>query len=139
MAYGVVAEARPPILRACVMGLMFCGALLLRRPTSHFNWICAAAITLCLIDPMMVFDAGFQLSFAAVFGVAYVAPGLIALGSGFYWWTRIEALGDPYLRNDLHLRRIALRHAPHPLSGTRHAAHHPAALSRRGHRGRRHG
>jgi|CXWL01.1.fsa_nt_gi competence protein ComEC len=110
--YGIVAEARPPILRACVMGLMFCLALLLQRATSHFNWICAAAIVLCLIDPMMDFDAGFQLSFAAVLGVAYLAPAIWQALKDSYWWFRLVALRDPYARADQHLRKVAERFAP---------------------------
>ncbi len=110
--YGIVAEARPPILRACVMGLMFCIALLQQRASSHFNWICAAAIILCLIDPMTVFDAGFQLSFVAVLGVAYLAFAIWHALHDSYWWFRHVALGDPYARADQHLRKVAQQFAP---------------------------
>jgi competence protein ComEC len=110
--YGVVAEARPPILRACVMGLMFCIALLLQRASSHFNWISAATIALCLFDPLTVFDVGFQLSFMAVLGVAYLAPAILHAGASFYWWFRHVALRDPYAAADLHLRKIAEQFAP---------------------------
>jgi len=110
--YGLVAEPRPPILRACVMGLMFCAALWLQRASSSLNWICAAAIILCMIDPMWVFDIGFQLSFAAVMGVAYLAPAFWHGGAEFYWWIREVALGDQYARADQRLRSVAEKFSP---------------------------
>lgn len=110
--YALVAEARPPILRASVMGLMFCISLLLRRPTSSLNWIFAAAIVLCLIDPMTIYDVGFQLSFAAVLGVGYLAPVLLRATVATYWGFRHQVLRDPYARADRDLREAALRYSP---------------------------
>ena len=112
LLYGVVAEARPPILRACVMGLMFCIALLLQRASNHFNWLSAATIVLCLFDPMTVFDVGFQLSFVAVLGVAYLAPAILYASTTFYWWFRHVGLNDAYFGADLHLRKMAEQFAP---------------------------
>lgn len=110
--YGLVAEPRPPILRACIMGILFCGALLLQRPSSHLNWIALAAIFLCFISPLTVYDVGFQLSFVAVLGVTYVAPTIMRAGADLWWWIREDALGDRYLRADLRLRKIAEQFAP---------------------------
>lgn len=110
--YGLVAEARPPILRACIMGTLFCLAILFQRAPSHLNWICAAAVILCLIDPLTVFDVGFQLSFAAVLGVAYLAPAVLHACESAYWGVREVALGDRYARADRHLRRVAEKFAP---------------------------
>jgi len=72
LAYVVVAEPRPPILRAGIMGTLFCLSLVLNRPRSGLNWLAAAAIVLVLISPATVFDAGFQLSFAAILGILYL-------------------------------------------------------------------
>ncbi len=107
--YGLIAEARPPILRACVMGIMFCIAILLQRAPSHMNWICAAALVLCLFDPLTVFDVGFQLSFAAVLGVAYLAPAILIAFNRLYWWFRHVVLRDPYAQADRVLCREAER------------------------------
>ncbi|GAG07990.1 unnamed protein product, partial [marine sediment metagenome] len=76
-AYAVIAEPRPPILRATVMALLFCGSLLLGRSRARLNWISAAAVVLLVCDPTAVFDVGFQLSFVAVVGVSYVTPALL--------------------------------------------------------------
>ena len=110
--YTVLAEPRPPVLRACVMGLLFCAALLLRRTGSHFNWICAAVVLLCLFDPNTVFDVGFQLSFAAVLGVAYLSPALFGAIGRFYWWVRRVARRDRFVEADAHLRAIAAENTP---------------------------
>ncbi|UCC31520.1 MAG: ComEC/Rec2 family competence protein [Phycisphaerales bacterium] len=79
-AYALIAEPRPPILRATVIAVLFCASLLLRRPRARLNWISAAAVVLLLCDPVGVFDVGFQLSFAAVLGVTYITPALLQAG-----------------------------------------------------------
>lgn len=102
LLYACVADPRPPILRATVMGVLFCMALWMRRPRAHLNWICAAAVVLILIDPRTVFDAGFQLSFAAVLAVTYLAPALLAAAR-----SSIRAVRRPYAAEDAQLARAA--------------------------------
>ena len=74
VGYTLVTEPRPPILRATIMTLLFSGALLFQRTRAPLNWVAAAAVVLVAADPAAVFDVGFQLSFAAVLGVMYLAP-----------------------------------------------------------------
>ncbi len=74
LLYAVVAEPRPSILRATVIATLFCLATLLGRARARLNWIAAAVVLLALFDPDMVFDVGYQLSFAAVLGVIYLTP-----------------------------------------------------------------
>lgn len=81
VAYALVAEPRPPILRASVIALLYCVSRLLGRERACLNWISASAILLCIVDPLMVFNVGFQLSFAAVFGVSYLSPALLAFAA----------------------------------------------------------
>ncbi|MCH7548068.1 MAG: ComEC/Rec2 family competence protein, partial [Candidatus Krumholzibacteriota bacterium] len=50
---------------------------LLGRERACLNWISASAIVLAFVNPAMVFDVGFQLSFAAVLGVSYLSPALL--------------------------------------------------------------
>ncbi len=80
LMYLVIAEPRPPILRATVMALLFCISLLLGRSRARLNWISAAAVILVLLKPTTVFDVGFQLSFAAVLGVGFLTPALVRFG-----------------------------------------------------------
>jgi len=108
IVYALVADPRPPILRATVMGLLFCVSLLLRRPQTTLNWTSAAAVLLILVDPKTVFDAGFQLSFAAVLGVGYLAPALLrALISGGLWFERV-VLARQFAVQDRLLARAAV-------------------------------
>lgn len=84
--YALAAEPRPPILRATVMALLFCASLLLGRRRAPLNWISAAAVIPILGNPRMIFDAGFQLSFAAVLGVSFLTPALqLALEEARRW------------------------------------------------------
>ncbi len=107
IVYALVAEARPPILRATIMGLLFCGSLLLRRPAATLNWTSAAAVILILFDPTTIFDAGFQLSFAAVLGVGHLAPALrCAVVAGGLWFERV-ILDRPFAVQDRQLARAA--------------------------------
>lgn len=107
ITYALVADPRPPILRATIMGLLFCASLLLRRPTTTLNWTSAAAVILILLDPTTIFDAGFQLSFAAVLGVGYLAPALIraVIASGL--WFERAILGRRFAAKDRELVRAA--------------------------------
>lgn len=107
LLYVCIAEPRPPILRATIMGLLFCAALWMGRARAHLNWLSAAAIVLIVIDPLTVFDVGFQLSFVAVLGVAYLGPALMNTSHIAFDLFRIHILRDPYAKLDAQLARAA--------------------------------
>lgn len=65
----LVVPPRAPTVRAAVIVWVYCLALILRRRTSPLNSLCLAAIILLLIRPTHLFEAGWQLSFAAVAGI----------------------------------------------------------------------
>ncbi|UCE58506.1 MAG: ComEC/Rec2 family competence protein [Phycisphaerales bacterium] len=89
IAYVIIAEPRPPILRAGVISSLYCIACLMGRQRTCLNWISASAIILLVVEPTMIFDIGFQLSFAAVIGVSYVTPAVSAVaGSAKQWCLR---------------------------------------------------
>ena len=68
-AYILLAEPRPPLLRSSLMAAMLCLATISRRNMSHLNALAVAAVVLLAIDPLQLFDAGFQMSFAIVAGL----------------------------------------------------------------------
>ncbi|MDI9430434.1 MAG: DNA internalization-related competence protein ComEC/Rec2 [Planctomycetota bacterium] len=68
-AFLLAVPARAPAVRAAVIVWVFCAAVLARRRTSALNCLCLAAVVLLLVRPTQLFEAGWQLSFAAVAGI----------------------------------------------------------------------
>jgi len=71
-AYILLAEPRPPLLRSSLMAAMLCAATISRRRINHLNALAVAAVVLLTIDPLQLFNAGFQMSFAIVAGLLTV-------------------------------------------------------------------
>ena len=65
--------------RASIMALAFVLALLLSRGKDFYNTIALAALIVLIIDPGSLWEAGFQLSFAALLGIVYLTPALKSL------------------------------------------------------------
>jgi competence protein ComEC len=77
--YCLVVGLEPSVLRAFVMVELYILALLLERKSDLANIAALTALVHIVIDPFVVHDAGFQLSYAAVFGFALVQPHLTRL------------------------------------------------------------
>ncbi len=79
----------PSTLRAGVMfSLLLIGDMLQRQPNS-LNSLCTSMLLLLLIKPMLLFDVGFQLSYAAVAGIVLLNQPLQQLlphSSKWYLW-----------------------------------------------------
>jgi len=56
-------------VRSAVMASIFMGSWVLIRPPDVYNSLAGAALLILLWDPQQLFQAGFQLSFAVVFGL----------------------------------------------------------------------
>ena len=75
LLFAVFAGGRPPVVRAALMIGLYLLARLLGRPTSPGQVVGFAALVLLLLEPEDLFDIGFLLTFAAVFGLsAFGAP-----------------------------------------------------------------
>ena len=73
----VMTGAAPSVIRAGIMGLILLLAENQSRPFSPRNAIVLTALGMILLDPRIgVEDVGFQLSFAALFGIIYLYPFL---------------------------------------------------------------
>lgn len=108
LAYTLLAEPRPPILRACLMAQLYCLARLMGRGRNYLNWLSAAAAVLLIHNPATLFDVGFQLSFSAVLGVAYLSPALFRAAKHLgVRWGLVDAVGS-----------AKARHAPPPQRNT---------------------
>lgn len=62
------------VLRAVIMTSVILLAITFNRDTNIYNSLAIAAGIILLINPNSLFDAGFQLSFAAVISIAYINP-----------------------------------------------------------------
>ncbi len=89
--YAVLTEGGQAVLRAAVMGVLIALGLLLRRTPQvarahglnidSYTLVAAAALVVLVVEPKSLFQAGFQLSFAAVLSILYLTPKLTwALG-----------------------------------------------------------
>ena len=85
-AFALLAGLSASILRATTMFTFVAYALYLNRPTSHFNILALSLFfILLLLDPLLLFQVGFQLSYAAVFAIVWIYPLLQKLWNPKYW------------------------------------------------------
>ncbi|MFQ5411658.1 MAG: ComEC/Rec2 family competence protein, partial [Phycisphaerae bacterium] len=73
VTYVLIAEPRPSILRAGIIGLIGCAGVTIRRRLMIVNWLSASAVVILLIDPADLFRPAFQLSFVAVLAVMHLS------------------------------------------------------------------
>ncbi len=74
MFYAVLAGLEPSIIRASIMGILVFSAQIMGRQTLAINGLVLAGFGMLFIDPTLISDVGFQLSFAATAGILYVKP-----------------------------------------------------------------
>jgi competence protein ComEC len=74
--YTILVGADAAVLRAAVMGSLTLIALRMGRQTAGLASLSAAAILMSFFDPNVLWDVGFQLSFAATLGLMLYAPGM---------------------------------------------------------------
>ena len=72
--YALISGLSPSATRAAIMASVYLFALLVGRPRSVLPALGFAAAVMVAIDPEVVFSVSFQLSFAAVTGIATLAP-----------------------------------------------------------------
>jgi len=89
--YVGVVGGRPSVLRASLMFSIILFAQVLKRPPNLLNSIGTAGFVLLLINPRWLFDVGFQLSFGATLGIAYLLPF-------FDEWLPSRKLGGKFVR-----------------------------------------
>ncbi len=95
--YTILVGADAAVVRAAIMGSLTLFAYMLGRQTYAYASLAAAAIFMTALNPDVLWDIGFQLSFAATLGLILYAPGL---ESGF------RQLASKFLEKD-HVDRIS--------------------------------
>ncbi len=69
--YIFIVDFKPSVVRAVIMASLILIGKSWERKVNVYNSLAAAGFIQLLISPMQLFDAGFQLSFAAVFSIVY--------------------------------------------------------------------
>lgn len=72
--YSFLTGFSPSVQRATVMFTFVIVGESIRRPVNIFNSLSASVLVLMLINPHVIFDVGFQLSYLAVFGIVLIQP-----------------------------------------------------------------
>jgi competence protein ComEC len=72
--YALFTGMRPPVVRGAVMGSMFLLAEYLGRQRSASTALAFAAAVMVGIEPQILWDASFQLSFMAMAGLIFLSP-----------------------------------------------------------------
>jgi len=76
MNYAFLTGGRPSVVRATIMTVVFLASFILEKEFDAFNTLCLAAMIILMINPLNLFDVGFQLSFVCVFVILYVNRGV---------------------------------------------------------------
>ncbi|MGY8916379.1 MAG: ComEC/Rec2 family competence protein, partial [Flavobacteriales bacterium] len=75
-SYAFLAGLSASIVRAVSMFSFLAYAMFLNRPTNTFNILALSLFFILLIEPMFLFQVGFQMSYLAVFAILWVYPML---------------------------------------------------------------
>ncbi|MBI1288840.1 MAG: DUF4131 domain-containing protein [Flavobacteriales bacterium] len=81
VGYAALTGFSASVSRAALMFTFVALGKAINRDTNIFNTLAASAFGLILYDPMIVMQVGFQLSYAAVFGIVVIQPKLVQLKS----------------------------------------------------------
>jgi competence protein ComEC len=71
--------SRPSVIRAVIMAGVFLIGILMGRKVDIYNSLALAALFILIKNPKDLFNVGFQLSFMAVFFIAYLTPRFMGI------------------------------------------------------------
>lgn len=74
LIYACLVGFRPSVFRATLMATLYLFATIIDREADVYNLLAVAALALLLLNPMQLWDVGFQLSFVAVASIVYFVP-----------------------------------------------------------------
>jgi len=72
--YSFLAGGRPSVVRATIMAVVFLMSFIVEREGNSFNTLGFASLLILLMNPLNLFDVGFQLSFISVFAIIFLYP-----------------------------------------------------------------
>lgn len=82
--YALIVGEMVSSIRAAIMGALFLLSIAIRRGHFHYYTLAASALAILLWKPDSLFDAAFQLSFAAVFFIIFLFSNWLKLTEGAY-------------------------------------------------------
>lgn len=77
LLYAGLCGGNAPIVRATVLGIVVLLGRLGRGKIATLRWLCFAALALFIQNPLIIQDLGFQLSFAAAWGLVVLTPRIL--------------------------------------------------------------
>lgn len=78
--YALITGFSPSVLRATTMfSFILIGEQMINRKASIYNTLAVSAIILLIVNPYLIFEVGFQLSYLAVVGIVYLQPKIYSL------------------------------------------------------------
>ncbi|MBI5598215.1 MAG: DNA internalization-related competence protein ComEC/Rec2 [Deltaproteobacteria bacterium] len=98
-AYGAVSGLSVSTQRAVIMVAAFVFTMLIGRLREFYNTVALAALVVLAVSPESLWDASFELSFAAVIAIVYLTPGLAALFESAEKKTNGFASGRPSVKD----------------------------------------
>jgi competence protein ComEC len=107
-SFALLTGASASVLRACTMFSFVIVGQLLNRKINIYNSLAASAFLLLCLDPLLLFQVGFQLSYFALVGIIYLHPRI------YKRWYIENKLGD-WIWNGMALS-IAAQIATLPIS-----------------------
>lgn len=85
VSFALITGLSPSVSRAVLMFTLIALGALLKRATNIYNTIAASAFILLLINPYLITDVGFQLSYSAVTAIVYFQSKIYKLITFRYW------------------------------------------------------
>jgi competence protein ComEC len=85
--YALITGLSPSVMRAAVMFSFIVFGQELQRETSIYQSLMVSAVVLILIEPYIIFQVGFQLSYLAVLGIVFIQPKIYN-----YWYVKNKVL-----------------------------------------------
>lgn len=86
--YALLTGFSPSVQRAATMFSFVVIGQSLQKPTNIYNSLAASAIFLMILNPMIIYKVGFQLSYIAVIGIVYFHPKIFNLIYIKWWFLR---------------------------------------------------
>lgn len=79
VAYAVLTGGQPPVARATIMAVVFLAGFILEREPESINTLACAALLILFVNPVNLFDVGFQLSFVSVLAIIVFYPKCVSI------------------------------------------------------------